>query len=513
VVKFDRWSWLSLALFALGMLIRAALYFPLAMYQIDSDAVIAGLCAFRVADGHFPAFIPGGTRISAASCYVAAAYFHLFGASRVGLALTGLTWGALYLVFSLLFLRAALGRKMACLGFVFAMVPPEQFMTVTYAPWGYGEIMASCAATLWLAALWRNGGASCDKLRTGLWQRVCFGLSVGLGLWFSIQTLMIALPAIVWIALKRGRATLSEALPALPAAVVGFTPYLLGNVTHGFPSLTQNWASRPASSWGQVWDNFVWLSTYLIPKLFIREYAGWWSLPALLAAAYVAIALGFVLALRANERDPDRPYSLAELAQLLLLVLAACVLIFSFSHAGTIRGWTVRYIAPLYVAAPIVCAIAIAALWRKTRWLAVAVVAALTVPNLLLYGLPGSALRADLTTQLRDDARFRELLSERDVRMVYGNYIWVYHLNFDTGERVAGVPFDAPFDYYDYGGSLDTAPVRWALEGGSDEVMRWVRVTGAHGLTTKNGDLFVFIADRPARNAALLLAKLRSVPH
>ncbi|HEY6327112.1 MAG TPA: hypothetical protein VIW73_11435 [Candidatus Cybelea sp.] len=495
-MRFDRWSWLMVALFAIGMLVRAALYFPLAMYQIDSDAVIAGLCAFRVADGHLPAFIPGGTRISAASCYVAAAYFHLLGAGRVGLALTGLTWGALYLAFSLLFLRATLGRKLACLGFVFAIVPPEQFMTVTYAPWGYGEIMASCAATLWLAALWRNGGA--------LGQRVAFGFSVGLGLWFSIQTLMIALPAIAWIALKRGRAVLREAIPALPAAVVGFLPYLLGNVTHGFPSLTQNWASRAASSWGQVWDNFAWLTTYLLPKLFIREYAGWWSLPALLALAYLVVAVGFVIALRARGR---------ELGSLLLLVLAAVVLTFSFSNAGTVRGWTVRYIAPLYIVAPVACAIGVAALWRGARWLAVASVAALVIPNLLLYGLPGSALRAGLTAQMRDDERFRALLNQRGIRMVYGNYVWVYHLNFDTDERVAGVPFDAPFDYYDYGGRLGAAPVRWAAEGGKDEVLQWVRVTGTRGTATTNGDLFVFIPNQPAPNAAQLLATLRSVSH
>jgi len=499
--RVDRWSWLAVGLFAVGMLVRAALYFPPAMYQLDSDAVIAGLCAFRVADGQFPAFIPGGTRVGAASCYVAAAYFHLLGNGRVGLALTGLTWGALYLGFSLLFLRATLGRKLACLGFVFALVPPEQFMTVTYAPWGYGEIMASCAATLWLATLWRNCGA--------LWQRIAFGFSVGLGLWFSIQTLMIALPAIAWIALKRRRAMLREAIPALPAVVVGFLPYLLANVTRGFPSLTQNWASRPVSSWWQAGDNFVWLATYLAPKLFIREYAGWWSLPALLALAYMVVAVGFFVAARTKARRPDAPCSLDELAQLLLLVSAAVALIFSFSNAGTVRGWTVRYVAPLYVAAPAACAVGVAALWRRARWLAVAAAAALIVPNLLFYGLPGSRLRAGQTAQRRDDELFRALLAQRGIRMVYGNYIWVYHLNFDTDERVAGVPSDALYDYYDYGGRLTTSPVRWAAEGGRNEVRRWARVTGAHGITTTNGDLFVFIPDRPAPNAGRLLTTLR----
>ena len=125
----------------------------------------------------------------------------------------------LFLVFMLLFLRAALGPKSACVAFLFAIVPSEQFMTVTYPPWGYGEIMASCAATLWLATLWRREGL--------LWQRLCFGLSAGIGLWFSLQTLMVVLPAIAWIAVGRRRMTLKESIPALAAAVVGALPLIV----------------------------------------------------------------------------------------------------------------------------------------------------------------------------------------------------------------------------------------------------------------------------------------------
>ncbi|MGA8663080.1 MAG: hypothetical protein WA304_05740 [Candidatus Cybelea sp.] len=108
---------LSIILLAIGILIRAALYYPPAMFQIDPDAVVAGICAFRIEHGQYPLFFPGGNRLSAASCYLTAAYFHLFGPGRTGLALTGLTWGVLYLVFTLLFLRACLGPKSGCILF------------------------------------------------------------------------------------------------------------------------------------------------------------------------------------------------------------------------------------------------------------------------------------------------------------------------------------------------------------------------------------------------------------
>jgi hypothetical protein len=71
------------------------------------------------------------------------------------------------------------------------------------------------------------------------------------------------------------------------------------------------------------------------------------------------------------------------------------------------------------------------------------------------------------------------------------------------------VPFDAPFDYLDYGDELGSSPVRWALIGGMDEILGWARSVGAHGSITTDGDLLVFIADRPASNAAALLATLR----
>jgi uncharacterized membrane protein (DUF2068 family) len=494
----------TVALFAAGIVLRIALYFPLAMYQIDSDAIIAGLCAFRVGEGRFPAFLPGGTRVGSASCYVTAGYIHLLGSGRTALALTSLTWGILYLLFTLFFLQAVLGRKRACAGFLFAVVPSEQFMTVTYAPWGYGEIMASCAATLWLAALWRG--------RADFWCRFWFGTGVGLGLWCSLESLMIALPAVVWIALKRRVSTFYEALPAVIGAVIGFAPFLVWNVSHGFPSFISNWASRPAGTLAQIWSNFLWLWSDLIPKLLFHA-GGWWPASVILIAGFVLLAVGFVCALR-HADVTGAQLRTGDLATLLGLVLAACVFFFAVSEAGTIRGWTVRYIAPLYVVLPLFGAIGALGLWqatRWTRWLAAAAVAAFLLPNIFLYGLPGSTQRTDLTNRLRDDENLRAVLAQRQVRMVYGNYAWVYHLNFDTGERIAGVPFYAPYDYYDYGSSLGTAPVRWALLGGTDEVAGWARRLRAHGKLVPDGDLLAFIADRPAPNAAQLLATLRSV--
>lgn len=495
------YSSLSLALLAVGLAVRAALYFPPAMFQIDPDAVIAGLCAFHIAQGQHPIFFPGGYRLSAASCYVTAAYFHLLGPERIGLALTGLTWGALYLVFSLLFLRAALGPKSACIAFLFAIVPSEQFMTVTYPPWGYGEIMASSAATLWLAALWRREAA--------LWQRVCFGFSVGIGIWFSLQTLMIALPAIAWIALRRRAAMLEEAIPSAVAAVGGAAPFLVGNVTAGFPTFTQNWASRTVPGIAAAWDNFVWLLSYMLPKLLFRS-SGWWSETTILIVAYAVAAIGFALVLRRNAARSTQPYSPRQLGLLLLFVFIASVALFSVSQAGTFRGWTVRYIAPLYVVVPIFLGLGIEGLWSVSRVLSVLTVAALLIPNLLCYGLPGSALRAQLTAELSDYMQLEHALVKHHIALVYGDYTWVYDLNFDTHEQIAAVPKAPVVDYFDYGGRLDSRPVRWAAVGAPDELRQEAASAHSRGMLEKYGQLWLFIAGRPAPNAARLLEALRA---
>ncbi|MBV8197945.1 MAG: hypothetical protein JO263_07405, partial [Candidatus Eremiobacteraeota bacterium] len=390
-LKFDRWAWLTVALFALGIVVRVLLYFPLAAYQIDSDGVIAGLCAFRIAEGHYPLFFPGGVRLGAASCYLAAAYFHVVGPGRVGLALTGLTWGILYLAFTLLFLRATLGRRLACLGFVFAVIPTEQFMTVTYPPWAYGEIMASCSATLWLATLWRN--------QSKPWQRFGFGLSAGLGIWLSLETLMISLPAIIWIALKRHRTLLRELIAALIGVIVGAAPWLVANVGYGFPTLTNNWASQPVSGPGQVLDNLWFLFSNLLPKL-LWHWSGWGWESTVFLMGFIVVAAGFVLAPAAKRSE----------AILIGLVVVATAIIFSLSNAGTFRGWTVRYVAVLYCIVPLFCTIGLAAIWRWSRLVVVATIAALTIPNLWLYGLPGSGVRGELTDELHNDIQLRQTL-------------------------------------------------------------------------------------------------------
>lgn len=497
------WALAAAALFAVGVLLRAALYVPLAAFPIDSDGVLAGLCAFHIGAGHYPLFFPGGTRLSAASCYVAAGFFSTFGRGRLGLALTGLSWGVLYLVFMLLFTRAALGRRTGTFAFLFAVMPAAAFVVVTYIPWGYGEIAASCAATLWLATLWRNEGR--------VWQRALFGISVGLGIWFSLQTLMIALPAIAWIGYARRRLAARESLIAVAGAIVGLVPFLAGNAFGGFPSFTNNWASRPAPSLEQATQNLGWLFSAPLPQLLYYGFPGWRSPSTFLIAGYLLAAVGIVLAIRRDLRDGGAAFGAREAGALLLAVAIATVVLFAGSQAGSIRGWTVRYVAPLYVPLPLLLGLGVVALWDVRKWLAVTAAALLIVPNILLYSLPGSPERAALAQQLQTDAHVVAFLQRARVAMVYGDYFDAYHLNFDSSGSVLGIPSDPSYDYMHYAKTLPRSGVRYALIGtGAGALAERAAHAGIGGHPVAVGNYEVLVAARPTASTSGTLARLRA---
>jgi hypothetical protein len=498
-----RWAAVAAALVVAGIALRLALYFPLSAFPIDSDGVLSGLCALAIRAGERPVFFPGGYRLGAASCYVTSAFFTVAGTSRAALALTGLTWGVLYLAASAALARAAFGARTACIAIALAALPPAAFLTVTYVPWGYGEIAASCAATLWLAIVWRR--------RRSPWIAAAFGLSAGFGVWMSLQTAMVTLPALVWIVAYRRPNPLREWLPAVVATCAGAAPWLIANLTGGFPTFARNWVVAPASGPGALWSNAGWFFQASLAQLFV--YGGAPSIWLPLCVGSTIAVLGFVASLRAGDgTTPVNELRSRDVAWLFGGVLLTAFVLDVFSSAGSVRGWTVRYVAPVYPAATLVFALGIDWIWRRRQVaLTLAAVALLVLPNLALYDFPGTQARAVLRAQLREDATMRAFLTAHAIGLVYGDYFDVYHYNFDAHGIAVAVPSIPALDYLGYGASLGRRPVNWAMVApeGRPAPQAVVRA-GARAYDV--GSMRVYVAPHRSIDAASLLAALRRMP-
>jgi len=203
-----------------------------------------------------------------------------------------------------------------------------------------------------------------------------------------------------------------------------------------------------------------------------------------------------------------------ELAWLFAGVALATLLLDVFSTAGSVRGWTVRYLAPLYVVAPIAFALGIEWLWRRRmRALAVAALALLILPNVALYDLPGTPGRAVLRAQLDADREMRVFLAAHRIGLVYGEYFDVYHVNFDALGTSVAVPSVPALDYLGYGAMLRGPAIAWAVVlPPAGEVSPAVARLSGGGRIERFGGTRLFVASRPSGDVPGLLAALRRMP-
>ena len=506
-VRIEAFDLAIAGLFIVALLIRAALYFPLAAFPADSDSVFGGLCALHVLDGHHPIFMPGqDARHGAATCYVTAAIFALVGPSRVGVALSALLFEALYLFCVALFLREVLPRAQACLAFLFAAIPPAQVLAVTYQPYSYTATMAGCAVALFFAACWRK--------KANFWNALMFGLAIGVGFWVNPISLMITLPAVLWIAWGRGFALIREAWPALVGFMIGALPWFVFNLLFGFPSLHSKFV-QPVPGLGDVGQNLAYfLFTNLAMLLTGAPAPQGGAVGMIILAAYLMIAAGLLVAAAKGSHSSQDPHAetVRSLVGLGLLVFCFVLVMNVFSQSGSIRGWTVRYILPLYVVIPPLMALGLAELGKVRRWLPAIPIVAIVGLNLMLYSLPGTAARAALTAELEQHKRLQAILSETQVQALFGDYWLVYHLNFDSQRRIFGIPMPGP-DYYNFTGNLPARGLKWALIGpNAADLRRRADRVGASGRTVELDALKIFLPDQASTQETEALIEALSAP-
>jgi len=490
--------WVAVALLLAGIGVRVAFCFPAHIFPADSDAVLAGLCALGVVNGQLPLFFPSGYRLSSQSCYVTAAMFSLFGPTRSALSATSVFFGSLFLIFGWLALLELTGPEAAIPGLLLMAFPPFQFWLVTYPTWAYTEIMASSALTLWLGFRLLR-----PQMANRLLVAFLFGISVGFSYWTSPQTVMISAPLIAMLLWTRRPSWRPLAVGGL-GCILALLPYTVVLARQGFSPFLSSFATRPVSGLTQFIHNTRYLLGYTFPVLFLSHTTHEISILSVSGArlALIALGIGFLTIMAIRRREDGRDTTGLEFSVLLLpagIILFGCA-VYVASGAGSVRGWTVRYLAPLILAVP-VCSSILHREVQTRRGRAIVLAGAIALASLqtMEYPIFSRQARKQQVAELADNSALVSWIKKNNRDLVIGDYWMVYHLNFDTLRSVIALPVEPSFDYFGYGHDLRGRQARAALvDNNCYRLQAWTERLGLPGHMERVGSGFVgFVIEDP----------------
>lgn len=442
-----------------ALVIRLLVAFPVHKYQADADGILAGLCGVKVLQGSHPVFFPGGYRLGSQSCYVTAGAFYLFGVSRQSLALTGILFAFLFVSFMYLYLKEAFGPWCSLLGLLLAAVPPLQVLINTYVAWAYGEILMYCASSLWLATVLER------RRPRGFWF-FAFGLSAGLAVWCSVQSLMIILPIVLWLLFRRVFNSRSNAVLMAGGMVLGCSPVWIFLALGGASKVLGDPATHSINPLGQILSNTSYLISVQLPWLFadiqmnkLIPFSGADVTLLVYSVAFLVLVSFAVLPGSSLRQQP----TLSSQTVLLGLIALCSACLYVLSSAGSVRGWTVRYILPLYLIVPPAAAVLCSILGRRGRIIESIAIAYMLFASAREYPFSSSPLRKSMRASLISDDQLIRRLRQSQIRAVLGSYWDVYGLNFDGKGAILAIPVESPDDYLAFAKDLRGRKVRWAI--------------------------------------------------
>lgn len=510
------------ALLGIGALHRVLQAFPTHKFPPDADALVSGLGALEILRGNPQIFLIG-TRIGALECYMHVPSMWLLGISRAAVSVAPLLSGILILLFFVLFLRELFGPRLACLALIFVAIPSPSF-TWIYLPNGYAETIALCILTLYVAA-------RMEKARFSSAWTFVLGFIAGLGLWQSVQTLTCSVPALIWLVLRRRDLLRRHRFwqLALSGLVAGALPWILFNAVHPFGSFNRNFAVRPALGVRSVISNLSYFVSYDLPELVVGQNPfhipiGLRTAPQLAnvlrfpSAAVYASGFALLLFLAFRPHLGDRLGASGDVrpgVRLLLSVGFGVLLANIVSEAGQTRGYTVRYVLPLFFVAAVAAGAFVSLTWGRAPLVSLVGIATVLTFNLLGFSAPWTAHRHYLRELDRKDHELIDVLQMRGVDWVCGNYWDVYPLSFLTNRRILGVPFQRAFDYHGFSTEVEKRSPNWALVSTDPRtIQNWLAKLPLQGEVQRVATRFsVFLPDeteRVRRSRGLLIRQLQN---
>jgi hypothetical protein len=307
----------------LGVLLRAVvLGGPLGSPDLDEATV--GVQAFEFRSGRFSVFFFNQPYGGTLETFLVTASFWLFGSSVVALKLVPIACAA---ATSFLAWRAAVHLGLSTLGRAVTLVVSwcwpaylVVFSTKERAFYGVTSVLTMAGFVLVL------------RLDEQITRRdmVLLGLCIGLGWWQTPLAIGVAVPAVLWLVLRRPPVLRSSGW-AIGAAIVGALPWLIWNYRNGWTSLDSG--TDPATTWfSRVQDFWYRLSTVTgtqTPFEPDRALIDWpWG-----AAVAVAVVIG-AATWRTRRRAPG----------LLAISIVGYSVIYGLNPAAVIVGPDPRYL-------------------------------------------------------------------------------------------------------------------------------------------------------------------------
>jgi 4-amino-4-deoxy-L-arabinose transferase-like glycosyltransferase len=420
-VRLPRGASVWTAVAGAGLLVGVALrvwIFVSPLSALESDEAVVGLMALRALDGDVSVFYWGALYGGSQEALLTAAVFAVAGPSVLVLKLVALALYALAAVLVWLVGRRTVGEPAARLGAALFWVWPPFFVwwsTKARAYFGSGLVLGLLALLLALRLRERDSKRDAALL----------GLVLGLGVWATLQSMLLALPALAWLAWRRPRAY-RLAPYAVPAAILGAAPWLAWNVRHGGNAIIPRSVAGAETTY---LERLADLFTIVLPTwLGVRApYTHDWLLGrafgiAALLLALVAFAL--LLVRRPRRFEP-------------LLLIAAT---FPFLYAASSFTFLVAEPRYLVFVAPVIALLGGAALVRGGPGLAaggVVVAGAISVAGLVQLEQQGryAPLRVPA-----DIAPVLDTLDTHGVDRVLANYWIAYRITFESDERIIASP-------------------------------------------------------------------------
>ena len=466
------WPLLIVTTVAAGIAVRIWIVRTPAIGYLDSDEAVPGLMARHLLHGEFPTFYWGQPYGGTPEVALTAALFGVAGSSTTALRLVPI---ALYGVAGLVLWRIGrrtIGERAAVVAALLFWIWPAYFVWRSTREYGYyGVLLLAGLLVVLLAMRLRE--------RPGAVDAALLGAVFGFGWWTSPQIVLVALPALVWLAWRQPRIWRYAPLIVLTACLAA-APWLVWNSGRHWGSLHPY--GGPPSSYGFRLAGFfvdALPSTLGLRVLFVRD---WLPAPVLGEILFISLCI-VLLAVLLRWRSS---------LELLLVIL----LPFPFIYASS--PFTGDRIEPRYLVllAPLL-ALLVAPLLTNLRVAAVALAAALGLTVVALVRLRDSGGIAPGAPDIRAPVELGPLvraLERHHVTRAWANYWVAYRITFQTDERIIAAPTDGPrYPRYNALISASERPAHVFVAGTSEEPAQRPRLLHAGYKRLRAGDFVVYV--------------------